>query len=59
MGVMLSFLVILFLWERGQNEGFSDYWLKDILIWKKGFCHCVFRKDDKALDIFQNYLDQK
>ena len=37
MGVMLSFVVILFLWERGQNEGFSGYWLKDMLIWEKGF----------------------
>jgi hypothetical protein len=24
-GVILSFVVILFFWERGQNKGFSGY----------------------------------
>jgi hypothetical protein len=37
MGVILSFVVILFLWERGQNKGFSGYWLKNMLIWEAGF----------------------
>jgi hypothetical protein len=37
MGMMLSFVDILFLWERGQNKGFSGYWLMDMLIWEKGF----------------------
>jgi hypothetical protein len=35
MGV--SFVVILFLWERGQYKGFSGYWLKKMLIWEKVF----------------------
>ena len=37
MGVILSFVVISFLWEKGQSKRFSGYWLKDMLIWKKGF----------------------
>ena len=32
MGVILSFVSILLLWERGQYKGFSGYWLKDMLI---------------------------
>jgi hypothetical protein len=32
MGVILRFVVIFFLWERGQNKGCSGYWLKDMLI---------------------------
>jgi hypothetical protein len=35
--MILSFVVILFLWERGQNKSFSGYWLKGMLIWEKGF----------------------
>jgi hypothetical protein len=46
MGVFLSLVVILFLWERGLNNEFSDYWLKDMLIWEEGFCLCVFGKGD-------------
>ena len=46
---MLSFMVILFLWERGQNEGFSGYWLKDMLILKKGF---VFVFLEKVIEVF-------
>jgi hypothetical protein len=42
MGVNLSFVVVLLLWERGQNKGFSGYWLKDMLIWEKSFCLCDF-----------------
>ena len=49
MGVILSFVVILFLWERGQNKGFSGYWLKDMLIWEKGF---VFVFLDKAISVY-------
>jgi hypothetical protein len=45
-GVILSFVDILFLCERGLNKEFSDYWLKDMLIWEKGFCLCVFGKGD-------------
>ena len=37
MHVILSFVVILILWERGQNKGFSGYWLKDMLILEKCF----------------------
>jgi hypothetical protein len=33
MGVILSFVVILLLWEKGQNKGFSGYCFKDMLIW--------------------------
>ena len=36
-GVILSFVVISFLWERGLNKGFSDYWLKDRIWWNKGY----------------------
>jgi hypothetical protein len=43
MGVILSFVVILFLWGKGQNKGFSGYWLKDMLILEKDFV-CIFRK---------------
>jgi hypothetical protein len=35
-GVILSFVVILFLWEKGQDKGFSGYLLKDMLFWKRG-----------------------
>ena len=49
MGVILSFVVILFLWERGQNKGFSGYWLKDMLIWEKGF---VFVFLEKVIKVF-------
>ena len=34
-GVILSFLVILFLWEKDQYKGFSGYFLKYMLIWEK------------------------
>jgi hypothetical protein len=36
MGVILRFVVILFLWERSQAKSFSGYWLKDMLLWEKG-----------------------
>ena len=49
MGVILSFVVILFLWERGQNKGFSGYWLKDMLIWEKGF---VFAFLEKVISVY-------
>jgi hypothetical protein len=49
MGVMSSFMVILFLWERGQNKGFSGYGLKDMLIWEKGF---VFVFLEKVIKVF-------
>jgi hypothetical protein len=46
MGVILSFVVILFFWEIGQNKGFSGYCLKDMLMWEKDFYLCNFRKGD-------------
>ena len=55
--MILSFVVILFLLERGLNKRFTDYWLKDLLIWEKllaqgyadlgeRFWLCVFGKGD-------------
>jgi hypothetical protein len=44
MGVMLSFVVIVFLWETGQNKGFSGYWIKGMLIWKKDFVFAFYYK---------------
>ena len=49
MGVMLSFVVILFLWERDRNKGFSGYWLKGMLIWEKGF---VFAFSEKVIGVY-------
>ena len=49
MGVILSFVVILFLWERGQYKGFSGYWLKDMLIWEKGL---VFVFLEKVISVY-------
>lgn len=43
MGVM-SFVVILLLWERGRYKGFSGYWLKDMLIWEKGLVFVFLEK---------------
>jgi hypothetical protein len=36
MGVILSFVITLFLCERVQAKGFSGYWLKDMIFWEKG-----------------------
>jgi hypothetical protein len=44
MGVILSFVVIFILCKRGQNKGFSDSWLKDMLIWEKGFVFAFLEK---------------
>jgi hypothetical protein len=49
MGVILSFVVILFLWERGQYKGFSGYWLKDMPIREKGF---VFAFLEKVISVY-------
>jgi hypothetical protein len=49
MGVILSFVVTLFLWERGLNKEFSDYWHKDMLIWEKGL---VFAFLEKVVRVF-------
>jgi hypothetical protein len=46
MGVILSFVAILFLWEKGKYKFFSGFWLKDMLTLEKGFCLFIFRKDD-------------
>jgi hypothetical protein len=48
-GVILSFVVIIFCWERCLNKGFSYYWLKDTLIWEKGF---VFVFLEKVIQVF-------
>ena len=40
MGLILSFLVISFFWERGQYKGFSCYWL----IWEKGIVFVFLEK---------------
>lgn len=58
MGVILSFVVILFLCKRGQAKGFSGYWLKDMLFWEKGSTSVLTEKRDQALDPFQSYMDQ-
>jgi hypothetical protein len=42
-------VVLLFLWDRGQAMGFSGYWLKDMLIWGKGF---VFVFLEKVVKVF-------
>jgi hypothetical protein len=45
MGVILSIVVVLlFLWDRGQATGFPGCWLKDILIWEKGFVFVFLEK---------------
>ena len=50
MCVILSIVVVLlFLWDRGQATGFPGCWLKDILIWEKGF---VFVFLDKVIKVF-------
>jgi hypothetical protein len=48
MGVILSFVVIFFFWERGQ-KGVSGYWLKDMLFWEKG---CVFAFLEKIFSVY-------
>jgi hypothetical protein len=48
MGVILSFVVILFLWERRLNKGFSGYWLEDVLVWEKGFVFVFLERVIKA-----------
>jgi hypothetical protein len=45
MGVILSFVVTLFFWERGQFKGLSG----DILIWEKGF---VFAFLEKVISVY-------
>jgi hypothetical protein len=49
--MILSFVLIVLLWEREQNKGFSCYWLKDILIWEKDF---VFMFLEKAISVYTN-----
>jgi hypothetical protein len=49
MGVILSFVAILFLWEKGQYKGFSGYWLKVMLVWEKGF---VFAFLEKVISVY-------
>jgi len=36
MGVVVSFVAIVFLWERRQAKRFSGYWLKAMLSGEKG-----------------------
>ena len=50
MCVILSIVVVLlFLWDRGKATSFPDYWLKDMLIWGKGF---VFVFLEKVIKVF-------
>jgi hypothetical protein len=50
MCVILSIVVVLlFLWDRGQATGYPDYWLKDMLIWGKGF---IFVFLEKMIKVF-------
>jgi hypothetical protein len=51
MGAILSFVVILFLWERGLNKGFYGYWLKDMLIWEKGFVFVILENMIKVFTL--------
>ena len=37
MGVTLSFMVILLLWERVQDTSFSGYRLRNTVFWEKDF----------------------
>jgi hypothetical protein len=49
MGMILSFVIILFLWEKCQYKDFSGYWLKDMLIWEKSF---VFAFLEKVIGVY-------
>jgi hypothetical protein len=45
MCVISSIVVdLLFFWDRGQATGFPDYWLKDMLIWGKGFVFVFWKR---------------
>jgi hypothetical protein len=35
---------LLFFWGRGQDTGFPDYQLKNMLIWGKGFVSVFLEK---------------
>ena len=42
MGMILCFVVtLLFLWERGETK---SYWLRNMLIWEKGFMFVFIEK---------------
>jgi hypothetical protein len=59
MYLILSIVVVLlFLWDRGQGAGFPEYWLKDMLIWKKGFVFVFLEKVIKIFYTFQSFMDQ-
>ena len=49
MWMVLSFVVILFLWERGQAKGFSGYWhgYADL---GESFCLCAFL--EKVINVY-------
>jgi hypothetical protein len=49
MGVILSFVVSLFIWKRGQDTNFPGCLLKDMLFWEKGF---VFACLEKVIRVF-------
>jgi hypothetical protein len=55
MGVILSFVVTLFPWERSQAKGFSGYWLKDVLLWEKGSTFVFTVKEDKLWTLPELY----
>lgn len=43
MGVILSFMVILLLWERVQDTSFSGYRLRNTVYWEKDFVFVVLK----------------
>jgi hypothetical protein len=46
MGMILSFVVILLLWERGQYKGFFWVLTQEYADLGEKFCLCIFRKGD-------------
>jgi hypothetical protein len=44
MGVILSFVVLLFLWKRGQDTSFPGCQLKDMQFGDKGFLFVCLEK---------------
>jgi hypothetical protein len=48
MGVILSFVDLLFLWKRGQDTSFPGCQWKDMLFWEKGFVFACLEKVTRA-----------
>jgi hypothetical protein len=49
MGVILSFVVLLFLWKRGKDASFPGCKWKYRLFWEKGF---VFMCLEKVISVY-------